>query len=196
MATRTWRTDHRGFFFPQPLGFLHEEEKTHHAQDKMAHQRQVAPHFEMVKPHLPFSVFEHPFDVPAAEGHVEQDFGGGLLGGVGQKVLYLAAQYVAGHDKPAFFSGKLVFAGVEPYDAGVPDQRSLVRVLDVKALPGRTAPFPQLVHPPRPFGAGVQAWFGGRSSRGGRALGHCQARTFGPSAHRFWDQYIPRPATP
>jgi len=81
-ATRTWRTDHRGFF-SQPLGLLHEEQNTHHAQDKMAHQRQVAPHFEMVKSHLSFSVFEHAFDVPAAEGHVQQDFGGGLLGGVG-----------------------------------------------------------------------------------------------------------------
>ena len=74
----------------------------------MAHQRKVPADLEVVESHVSFCVFKDALDVPAAEGHVEQDFGGGLLGGVGQEVLHFAAQYVAGtisqHSSPGSLS--------------------------------------------------------------------------------------------
>mgnify|MGYP005612439449 FL=1 len=83
------------------MGLLDKEQQAEHAEDKMAYHRLVVAYLEVVKADVAFAVFEQTLDVPAAEGYVEQDFGRGVGGCVGQEVFHLAGQDVAGDEEPA-----------------------------------------------------------------------------------------------
>ena len=93
MAARTWHMVHKGFFL-KPLGFLHQEEETHHAQNEVTHNREVSAHLEMIQSDFAFCILEHSFNMPAAECHVQQRFDRCVRGRVGNKVLDLPVQYV------------------------------------------------------------------------------------------------------
>ena len=133
----------------------------------MAHQGKIVSHFEMVKAYLPFSVFEYPLDTPPAEGHMEQDFKGGVFAGVGQKVLGLAGEGIARYDKPTFFAGKFLLAGIKTGSARLPHHGPLARIFNVKVLPRRAAPVPQFFHAARGLGPFGQTGQGARPSQGG-----------------------------
>ena len=139
------------------LGCAHEEEETQHAQDKVTLDGAVLTDLEMVHADFTFAILEHPFDVPAAEGHVQQYFERRVRGRVGKKVFQLPIHYVTRHEEPTLLARVLLLARKEPCRADFPHDRSVAGILDVKKRPRRPAAFPQLIDAPRdpdPHGRG------------------------------------------
>ncbi len=147
-ASRTWQIVQAGFFFPELLCLLDEEQQAGHRQDQMTHDRHVSADFELVHSQLAFGVLEEPFDVTAAARDEEQGFDGGVLGGVGEEVFHFPGQDVACDDQPAFVVGQAIVRREESHGPDLPDDGPFPGVLDVKRLPGWAAALPADVPPP------------------------------------------------
>jgi hypothetical protein len=63
-AVCTWQTVRLGFFPPEVLSDLGQEQVTHRTEDQMALQAEVAATFVMIQAELAFFVLETAFDAP------------------------------------------------------------------------------------------------------------------------------------
>ena len=59
-----------------------QKQITYTTENQMTADRLVLAHLEVVQPQFPLAVLEHPFDLPAGEGHQEQRFHRRVLGRV------------------------------------------------------------------------------------------------------------------
>ena len=83
----------RCFSFPpgtsQSLKLLHQEEMAHAREDEVPRHRPVVSDLEVVHAQFALLLLEALLYVPAVERHMEQNFKGGSLRGVGDKVFVL-----------------------------------------------------------------------------------------------------------
>lgn len=137
-AMRTWHTVSSGFFPPQLLLDLRQEQVTHGGYRLMAFQPQVGTSLEVVEAQFRLLILEAAFDVPTREGH-QQEFIQPRVGRrVADEVLDLRrVQDVAGHDQMQWWARQIPFVlRHQPYVFHLPNQRSALRVLDPPLAPG------------------------------------------------------------
>ena len=100
-------------------------------QRQMAHHRSVGSHFEMIHAQFGFVVLETAFDVPAAEGHMQDRGQRGLLRRVANEVFdLLVIQAIARHDQPVRPGGQVVLVfQVNRRGFDLPDNGTLGAIL-------------------------------------------------------------------
>jgi len=118
------------------LELLHQEEMAHAREDEVPRHRPVVSDLEVVHAQFALLLLEALLYVPAVERHMEQNFKGGSLRGVGDKVFVLVRKRLMADEQPVSPSGAQLFPLVELRVLDLPHRRPFERVLDMERFPG------------------------------------------------------------
>src|SRR5258706_15186654 len=91
-ARLTWHAVHSGFFPPQDLVRLGQEQEADGGEDQVSLERPIVSNFEVIQSDLTLVVLEAALDVPAGKGDLKDRLQGAAGGGVGDEILGISAQ--------------------------------------------------------------------------------------------------------
>src|SRR5439155_2916433 len=133
---RTWQTVHSGFFPPQSLASLCQEEVADGGQNQMAFQAKPAAALPMIESYLSFAILKAAFDPPAPERHAQQLLDRRARRSVAQEVFDLVRERVVAHEQMVRPLGQTLFVfDMDQHVLDAPNQRPFLGVLDPPGLP-------------------------------------------------------------
>src|ERR1051326_8243290 len=136
-AVRTWHRVISGFFPPQPLGLLGQEEVTQLRDEQVSLEGMVLAHFKVRQAEFGLLVLQTARDGPAGEGDMQEGLPTRLRAGAAEEVFLLGGiQGVACPNQPV--RAERLARALQPEAArgfDFPHHGALLGVLDVETLP-------------------------------------------------------------
>src|SRR5271166_6573088 len=137
IAMRTWQTVNSGFFPPEVLVDLCQEQVAYPRDDHVSLQTLIPSAFVVIQAEFTFFIFKAAFDAPTRKGNQQHRLYRGSDRSVAHKILDDARLHnVAGHDQMIRLLGQAFFVPrIDQHMLDLPHHRALLAILDAIALP-------------------------------------------------------------